>query len=200
MEQHITRDGLRARASDANQSHRNLGFVHLSRPVPGAAAVVTSWREFEGMLPPPGTNALLVTDQRFTAARIIPVLLQCTCERLVVTTFNIAPEVVEFIQARVASGDIRTASILVNGAMRRMGSGADAVERLLELAETFRGRVRVKEADIHAKLICMAMASGDFWVVEGSGNMAANAHIELYSVFNDRSRFMFHAGWVGELL
>ena len=166
----------------------------------GGGTVVRSWQEVEGMLPGPGENTVVVTRREFSAFEFVPMLLHGRCERLMLTTFNISGPAVGMIGALLDSGQVHLADVLVHESMRRLSEGGRAAAALADLRRAFRGRFRFRELDIHAKLICMAMECGDAWVVEGSGNMARNTSIELYSIFNDPLRLQFHAGWVGDLL
>jgi hypothetical protein len=202
MDERLDRNSLRHQFVEPPKKRSTLGYLHIGKTARGGMAVVRNWQEVEEILPQPGYNSLVVTHSTFPASRFIDVLLnRGTCDRLMITTYNIAPEAVEKICRGIDSGAIVTATVLVNGALRRLKSGETVVDRLEEMAARFPGRVSVYERNVHAKLICMAMANRqDFWVVEGSGNMADNAFVELYSVFNSAERFQFHAEWIGALL
>jgi hypothetical protein len=163
-------------------------------------AVIRSWREVADHLPGPGANTTLVTCREFSAFEFVPMLLHGPCELLLLTTYNISGTAVGMLGSLLSSGQVHLADVLVHESMRRLSDGGQAAAALADLRQGFPGRFRFRELDIHAKLICMAMASGDAWVVEGSGNMARNTSIELYSVFNDAGRIQFHAGWIGGLL
>jgi len=163
-------------------------------------SVIRSWRDVADHLPGPGENTVLVTCREFSAFEFVPMLLHGPCDRLIITTYNMSAAAVGMLAALLAGGQVELADVLVHESMRRLSDGGAAAAALGDIRRTFPDRFRFRELDIHAKLICMAMASGDAWVVEGSGNMARNTSIELYSVFNDPGRLGFHAGWVGRLL
>lgn len=188
----ITRSALR-------EQHDHVLRLSSSRFIGGS--VVGSWREISTHLPGPGENALIVARGRMSAAEFIPVLVsRGTCERLIVCSFNISTDAVEMLDRMVRSRQVVLADVLAHELPRPSASKEVAQDELARLAAAHSGRVRVRLLSIHAKLIALAMANGEAWVVEGSGNMARNSNIEIYSVFNDPGRLAFHAGWVGRLL
>ena len=52
--------------------------------------------------------------------------------------------------------------------------------------------------DNHAKITCIKDGVGNFFVMEGSGNLSDNAKIEQLLFENNRDSFEFHAGWIRE--
>jgi len=163
--------------------------------------VIQSWRDAISVIPPPGQQSVCVVKGHLSAWEWVPVLLHAgVCDRLILTTYNLAVPVAQALQGLVSLGRILLADVIVSEAMHRLSSGPETLQVLMDTTRIFPGRVRVMTTDIHAKLICMAMESGDAYVIEGSGNMARNTHIELYSLHNDPARLQFHSNWTGALL
>lgn len=184
----LTRDSIREQFESR---------IHRGPVAWAGGAVIRNWREIADYLPGPGENTLLVTQKQFSSFEFVPILLDGLCERLLIATFNMSGQAVGMLEMLLDEGQVCLADILVSEAMRRLSDGGAVIEQLEGLAREFQGRVRFRALDIHAKLIGIATEGGDFWVVEGSGNMSRNTHIELYSLFNDRDRYAFHSRWIG---
>jgi len=58
---------------------------------------------------------------------------------------------------------------------------------------------RVKMAHTHTKIILMKTAQGNYYVVEGSGNMSQNGQYEQYIFENNKPVYDFHKDWMENL-
>lgn len=161
---------------------------------------LTHWKRLANHLPKPSGNVVVVTRRSFSAAALIPLLMTARCHRMLVSTFNISVDAIGMLSGLLSDGSVTLLDLIVNQSIWSKRTTVIEAETLDRLPRLFPGRVRVGGPNVHAKVIAMAMSTGDNWIVEGSGNMADNANIELYSIWNDAERFRFHADWITDAM
>lgn len=162
--------------------------------------VVSKPEQIYGMLPGEGQSTHLVTDRKWDAWQFPVCLMRLgPCERMMLCTFNVSGQVVTWMHSLVRTGEIRQLDVIVSDSMYRLSDKGEVYDDLQRMAAAHKGRVRVGAVNVHAKVLCM-ITGGCYWVVEGSGNMAYNAHIEQYAIYNNRELFMFHSDWMGGVL
>jgi hypothetical protein len=165
----------------------------------GNCHTVRSLADVRAIVPPRGSWVSFRTDSRkLSAQRVFSLLLsRCPCDRCLVSTFNISARVGAYLDQAVATDHVRVLDALVSFVPTKLNREG-GLPLLLDTELRFPGRVRVRTADVHAKVYCLAMESGDNFVVECSANLAANSRIELYTIWNSESRLLWHASWLGE--
>jgi hypothetical protein len=141
-----------------------------------------------------------VTHRALSAVDLLALLLsRGVCDRCLVSTFNVSPAAASLLGWALATERVLLLDAVVSEAMvciQEDGGWAS----LVQIARLHSGRVRVRAADVHANIYCLAMAEGDNWVVETSANLARNSRVELYTVHNSAARLAWHASWIGGFL
>ena len=179
--------------------------IEIEKRKPDAAGqcecfVLHDWTELPPRLPPPGGAVTFVTYRCLSAFELLPILLASgTCDRCLLSTFNLSAKAGSYLEALLTGGRVKLLDVVLAEAMSRLGEGG-GLAMMVDAQTRFPGRLRVRQADVHAKVYCLAMSSGDNWVVECSANLAANSRIELYAVWNSEARLLWHASWLGRLL
>ena len=51
----------------------------------------------------------------------------------------------------------------------------------------------------HAKIMSMKTVDGNYYSIEGSGNMSYNSRVENYCLDNDKELYNFTTGWMSEI-
>jgi hypothetical protein len=54
-------------------------------------------------------------------------------------------------------------------------------------------------ASSHAKILSVETNKGNFYSLEGSGNMSFNSRVENYCIDNDEKLYNFHCDWMNEI-
>lgn len=54
-------------------------------------------------------------------------------------------------------------------------------------------------ASSHAKILSVETNEGNFYSLEGSGNMSYNSRVENYCIDNDKTLYKFHCNWMDEI-
>jgi len=158
------------------------------------------FRQLAGRLPDHGGLISFVTYRALTAPDLLALLLGCgACDRALLCSFNVSEEAAGFLDGMVTEGRIDLLDVIVSNSMPRLQAGG-ALPVLEAMTERLPNRVRLRLADVHAKVYCLAMASGDNWVVETSANLARNSRIELFTIWNSAERLFWHAEWTAALV
>lgn len=51
----------------------------------------------------------------------------------------------------------------------------------------------------HAKIMCCKTQQGNYYTIEGPGNLAYNSRVEQYVIDNCRDVYEFSTGWIREI-
>lgn len=162
--------------------------------------MLENWQDVAGKLPEVGNASSWITHRALSAVDLVALLLaRGGCDRCLVSSFNVSPQAAALFGWALATERVLLLDAVVSDAMERIQEDGGWAA-LRQLADVHAGRVRVRAADVHAKVYCLAMADGDNWVVETSANLARNSRVEWYTVHNSAARLAWHASWIGGFL
>jgi len=92
----------------------------------------------------------------------------------------------------IDSGRVKTLTLLCSCFFRDHNK-----ELWEETLQEFRGRgQRAAAARSHAKVITLALADGERYVIEASANLRTNSNKEQMAVFRDETLHDWHADWI----
>lgn len=147
-------------------------------------------------LPLPGESLHFIVDGRFEPCDLIPATRRLSdpaiIKRLDITTLGANADNVECIARGMDQGKIQQCLILVSGYYCRIAG--PEFQFLKGEIESRGGKVHAMGT--HAKIMLMEMSDGNFYTIEGSGNLRSCGSIEQFVMTNDRDLLMFHRKWI----
>lgn len=148
-------------------------------------------------LPAPGQQMRLVTRRNFNAMQF----LQYIAEREVITDlklviYSINANADKVLVELIDDNRILNAQIL----MSNLRNKAHRVkEQITKDSFLNHPRIDLFFASSHAKVFSCATEQGNYYTVEGSGNMSYNSRVEQYVVDNDIAMYQFTCQWIAEI-
>ena len=151
--------------------------------------------ELSGQLPQKNDQIRIITQRSFNAFAILLYIIQIkeTLKECYLTTYNIDRSTIMGLKKFVDEGQILKLTIVVSSALRNRKP-----ERTQELKNIASKKITVIFVNNHTKII-LAKTKNDYYVIEGSGNVTANARIEQYLFENCKDTFDFHKSWINEI-
>lgn len=148
-------------------------------------------------LPQPGQQFRLVTRRTFNAIQF----LEYICERETVVDLRMAIYSINFAAAKilvdlVLNGYVQRATILMSNLRNKAHREKEEITKKLFMQTP---GIDLFFCSSHAKTMAMRTKQGNFYSIEGSGNLAYNARVEQYVIDNDAGMFHFSAAWMDEI-
>lgn len=146
-------------------------------------------KKLNGRLPKQGEFFAIWTLKSFNAFTFIPYLVgECDkIDYLVLSTYSINRRIVDSLIKKIDQGKIAHVKIFISDSIKyRMPKVVDHLSSLTKA----RHQISVHYAWNHSK-ITLVEASGNFFLIEGSGNWSENAQYEQYLFFNDKRLYDF---------
>ena len=147
-------------------------------------------------LPAAGESLHFIVDGRYEPCDLIPATSRlsrpATIKRLEITTLGVNNDNVSVLANGMDQGKIGQCMVLVSGFFCRAHS--PEFEFLRTEIEGRGGKTHAMGT--HAKLILMEMTDGNWYTIEGSGNLRSCQSIEQFVMTNDRDLLLFHRGWI----
>lgn len=130
----------------------------------------------------------LQTDNSFNAFTFIPLICKLhQVKELYASTYSISNRVIEALMELHDSGCIEQVTIMISDSMIKRNPVT--IDNLMSMASS-RANFKVNYAWSHAK-VCILKTEDSFFVIEGSGNWAENAHYEQYVFANSAELYEF---------
>ncbi|WP_372744288.1 hypothetical protein [Lutibacter sp.] len=139
-------------------------------------------------LPTPEEFFFLQSDTSFNAFTFIPLIGRHEAiKKLYASTYSISRNVVDALIQLHDEGIIESITLMVSDSLiKRNPATIDYIKALISKRPNF----EVVFSWVHAK-VCVMETSTNYYVVEGSGNWAANALYEQYLFANSKGLFEF---------
>jgi hypothetical protein len=192
--------GDRAKDDDADQDEgAGLPTPRLLKLRARRAAGIHEARDVLAHLPEPGESLHAIVTARLDLCDILAALLPRLgpCDRMLIATLGYNRRNFRSMLHWLDSGTVGSLA-LVASKFFYAHNGELWAETQEELAK--RG-CRSACVPSHAKVICMAFASGAKMVCEGSANLCGSGSArEQFALINDPAIHDFHAGWIADLL
>ena len=146
-------------------------------------------------IPLPNQQFRIVTQKAVNSFDyILAILHEEKIEELICAFYRIGKKVIQEIKQLQDQDKINHIHFLVNDAVPKLTPDC---YNLLKGLETDKWILRLENN--HTKIILMRTDKGNYYVIEGSGNLSINARIEQYSFDNNKELFMFHKNWITSL-
>ena len=148
-------------------------------------------------LPKPNEQIRIVTFKSFNAA----VFLAHICkhekvEQLNLVVYSINAEAAKLISRLVDEGRIKKAIILMSNLRNKAHRAKEQITR-----DTFVNNPNIDLffASAHSKVMSMKTENGNYYSLEGSGNLSFNSRVEQYVLDNDKKLFEFTVNWMEKI-
>ena len=167
----------------------------MARYVEKVGAVISSLDDIG--LPGPGQQYRLVTRRSFNAVELIQYIVRT--EKIL--DLSLAIYSINFQAAKVLIHLVDTGRI---GHIRIMMSNLRnkahrEKEEIIKNDFTAHPKVELFFCCSHAKMMCCKTDAGNYYAIEGSGNLAYNSRVEQYIIDNDRMVYEFSLSWMAEI-
>lgn len=148
-------------------------------------------------LPAPGQQFRLITKRTFNAIQFLEFIAeQETIIDLKMAIYSINFHAAKILLSLVEHGKIQQAEILMSNLRNKAHREKEEIVR-----EMFLGHPRIVLffASSHAKTFSCSTSKGNFYTLEGSGNLAFNSRLEQYVIDNDKALYEFSCSWMSEI-
>lgn len=148
-------------------------------------------------LPQPGQQIRLVTRRTFNAVQFIEYI--AAREKIVdmkIAIYSINFNAAKILFELVNAEKIGTLEILMSNLRNKAHREK---EEIIKKMFSSHDRISLFFCSSHAKVFSCCTASGNFYTLEGSGNLAYNSRVEQYVIDNDREMYEFTGAWMAEI-
>lgn len=148
-------------------------------------------------LPKPGEQIRLVTFRSFNAAVFLAHICKSEkIEHLYLVVYSINAEAANMINTLINDGKIGRATILMSNLRNKAHRAKEQITR-----DNFVNNPKVDLffASAHSKIMSMKTESGNYYSLEGSGNLSFNSRVEQYVLDNDQGLYNFTKNWMGKI-
>lgn len=150
--------------------------------------------------PLPGEQYRIITEKQFNAYALILHLLETEAiERLCLAIYRINEPTVAGLIDFIEAGKITKATFVISNFFNQTRKPERWAIRLREFCEE-NPNCEHTYTHNHSKVLAVKTESGNHYVFEGSGNMSDNARIEQYIYENSEEVYLFHKGWMDDLI
>jgi len=148
-------------------------------------------------LPAPGQQFRLVTRRTFNAIQFLEYIVeQETIIDLKMAIYSINFHAAKILINLVNAGKIQAVEILMSNLRNKAHREKEEIVRKMFLEHP---RINLFFASSHAKTFSCQTAKGNFYTLEGSGNLAFNSRVEQYVIDNDKSLYEFSCSWMKDI-
>lgn len=148
-------------------------------------------------LPAPGDHTHCALRGDFVLCDLIPAIIDAAgrCGHLFIATLGMSAANADTLAALIERGLVEELTIVCSHYFRCV----DKTSTFRTVQARLEGKARLIVTRSHAKIICMPMLRGDFYVMEGSANLRSSDNTEQLTIFNDSELDAFHREWLGSL-
>ncbi|RLJ20776.1 hypothetical protein DJ031_04505 [bacterium endosymbiont of Escarpia laminata] len=148
-------------------------------------------------LPKPGEQFRLVTRRTFNAIQVLEYIANqeaITDLKIVIFSINFhaATKLMELIDA----GKIKNVEILMSNLRNKAHREKEVIMKKMFMDHP---RIKIFFCSSHAKAFSCRTTQGNFYTLEGSGNMAYNSRVEQYVIDNDQGMYEFTCRWMADI-
>lgn len=148
-------------------------------------------------LPKPGHQLRIVTFRTFNASLFLSYICEKEMvEELLLVVYSINAEAAKMIESLVSQGKVKKATVLMSNLRNKAHRQKEQITRDLFVNNP---NIDLFFAQSHGKIMAMKTQSGNYYSVEGSGNLSFNSRIEQYIVDNDKGLFEFTRDWMQKI-
>jgi len=148
-------------------------------------------------LPKPGHQFRLVTRRTFNAIQMLEYIAkQERITDLKIAIYSINYHAAKILLKLINCGKIVRAEILMSNLRN---SAHREKEEIIKNMFVQHPRIDIFYCSSHAKTFSCATEQGNYYTVEGSGNLAYNSRVEQYVIDNDEGMYRFSCAWMTEI-
>lgn len=148
-------------------------------------------------LPNAGEQIMLVSDESFNALTFLLYIAESgePIEELVLSFYSFNMKAMEYLDSLLEIGAIKN-FIFQTSDLRKYGSDAQIPRKLAAMIKKYgANRVQGSFINSHAKIM-LCNANNNYYIIEGSGNMALKVRAEQYLIENSKASYDFHKKWI----
>jgi hypothetical protein len=148
-------------------------------------------------LPKKDQQIRLVTMRSFNAIHFINYIAKKeVIEELLVVVYSINAEAAKFLNEMINNGIIEKATVLMSNLRNKAHREKEQITRDLFVGNK---KIDLFFCSSHSKIISMRTKNGNFYTIEGSGNLSYNSRVENYVLDNDEGLFDFTKIWMNDV-
>lgn len=148
-------------------------------------------------LPKNNEQIKIITFRPFNAAVFLKYIAEKEgIENAQIVVYSINSEAAVMIDKLINDGLINQCQILMSNLRNKAHREKEQITRDLFVNNP---KVDLFFASSHAKILSVKTKQGNFYSLEGSGNMSYNSRVENYCIDNDENLYKFHCDWMNEI-
>jgi hypothetical protein len=148
-------------------------------------------------LPKKNEQIKLITFRSFNAAVFLKYIAEKEgIENAQIVVYSINGEAALMINDLIVSKKVERAQILMSNLRNKAHREKEQITRDLFV---YNPKVDLFFASSHAKILSVKTKHGNFYSLEGSGNLSYNSRVENYCIDNDEELYNFHVKWMNEI-
>jgi hypothetical protein len=148
-------------------------------------------------LPAPGEQYRLVTRRSFNSIQFIDYIAQREgIEHLTTAIYSINFQAAKILLALIDAGKIDRVDCLMSNLRNAAHREKEVIIKNLF---TEHPKIDLFFCSSHAKAMACKTRAGNYYAIEGSGNMAYNSRVEQYVIDNDEAIYRFSLKWMADI-
>jgi len=152
----------------------------------------------EMKLPEPNEQIRIITRRSFNAISFLKYIADKeVIEEMTACIYSINYEGAMLLNDLLNAGRIEKATLVISNLRNKAHREKEQLTKDLFIANK---KIKLIFLSSHAKIISFSTKAGNFYTIEGSGNLAFNSRIEQYVIDNDKDLFDFTNKWVWEMV
>jgi len=145
-------------------------------------------------LPKPNEQIKLITFRSFNQIHFIKYIADReVIEHLNIVVYSINHEASKLLNEMIDSGRILKATVLMSNLRNKAHREKEQITRNMFVDND---KIDLFFCSSHAKITSMKTSSGNYYSIEGSGNMSYNSRVENYCMDNDKGLYEFTTKWM----
>lgn len=149
-------------------------------------------------IPKPGQQLRLITKRSFNAISFLKYIAELEkIEHATLVIYSINYEAATIIDELLKSERIGSATILMSNLRNKAHRKKEQLTKDLFLDNP---KIKLMFSSVHAKIISFKTKLGNYYTIEGSGNLSFNSRIEQYVIDNDKQIYEFTNDWINEMI
>lgn len=149
-------------------------------------------------LPAPGQQFRIITRRTFNAIQFLEFIVRKgeTIVDLKMAIYSINYHAAKILMEMVNSEKIQRVEILMSNLRNKAHREKEEIVREMFISHP---KVSLFFCSSHAKMFSCQTSEGNYYTVEGSGNLAYNSRVEQYVIDNDKSMYDFSCSWMDDI-
>ena len=148
-------------------------------------------------LPTDKEQLRLITKRSFNAVSFIKFISDAeTITHLTCCIYSLNYEAAMLLNDLINNGRIQKATLLISNLRNKAHREKEQLTKDLFVENP---KIKLIYCSSHAKIISFSTDKGNYYTIEGSGNLSFNSRVEQYVIDNDKDLFDFTNRWIEEI-